>query len=146
MFQFVEEKEYKDYVNFNVDEDSYCISVEKVQEIIFVPPISKIPNVPNFIDGAINLRGKIVQIVNLRKWLSLPWAPISPKSRILIIEYKNSLFGLLVDSVNEVFKINNCTQFSVPGIISDNLDIDYIQSIISNQDQLIIEIKPEKIK
>ena len=146
MFKFIQETESNDYFGFIIEKDYYCINVSQLQEILYIPPISKIPNVPSYIEGAINLRGKIVRIVNMHKWLKLPWRNFTEKSRIVVIADKEGLFGILVDDVAEVFHIEKSMQHELPGIFQQDSGITYINSIIFRENFIYIEINPKEIK
>lgn len=140
MFKFVNEMQYKEYIGFTVADEWYCINIGDVNEIIFIPPISKIPNVPEYIEGAINLRGKIIQVINLRKWFKFSWKPYTKDSRILILELHNKFFGILVDSVSDVFQIDDNSRKITPNIILKNLKVNYLKSIIFQNNENFIEI------
>jgi purine-binding chemotaxis protein CheW len=143
----MQELESNEYVGFKIDQKTFCINVQKVQETIYVRPISKIPNVPRYIEGAINLRGKIIKVINLRKWFGLRWESYKKDSRILIINLEeNNVFGILVDSIYEVFKIEETMKTELPFLLDNQPEISYINNIILYENQLFLEIKPKTLQ
>lgn len=146
MFKFVPESEVNEFIGFIVDDEPYCINIQNVQEIIDIPPISKIPNVPNYIEGAINLRGKIIRVVNLRKWLRLPWKQYTKSSRILVVNMNEQIFGLLVEGIYEVFQTEKNKVHDLPVLLGQQPDISYIKHLILEKNQIFLEVFPEKFR
>lgn len=146
MFKFIPETESNEFLGFKIADNSYCINVLQIQGIIYIPSISKIPNVPNYIEGAINLRGKIIRVINLSKWFKLPWRSYDKNSRIIIIDLDNSVFGILVETIDEVFKISKTDKHDIPGFLENLEEISYLRKIIIQEDRLFLEVNPRKIK
>lgn len=146
MFKFIPETESNEFLGFKIADNSYCINVLQIQGIIYIPSISKIPNVPNYIEGAINLRGKIIRVINLSKWFKLPWRSYDKNSRIIIIDLDNSVFGILVEKIDEVFKISKTDKHDIPGFLENLEEISYLRKIIIQEDRLFLEVNPRKIK
>ncbi|MEW9121945.1 MAG: chemotaxis protein CheW [Thermotaleaceae bacterium] len=96
--------EENQYVVFHLAQEAYAIDIVKIHEINRLKEITitKIPQVPDFIEGIINLRGEVVPIINLRKRFAIPPKAISKESRIVIIKIWDKVIGLLVDSVSHV--------------------------------------------
>lgn len=145
MFKLSQNIESNQFLGFILDDEPYCINIMRLQEIIEVPPISKIPNVPNYIEGAIDLRGKIIRVINFRKWLQLPWQFYTKKSRILIVTTKDGIYGYLVDEILGVFSIDPKQKQDVPAIYQQESQITYVNSVIYNDQQLFLEINPETV-
>ena len=146
MFKFIQETDSNQYLGYLVAGEHYCINLQKLHEIIYIPSISKIPNVPSYVEGAINLRGKIVRVLNLHKWFRLPWSDYSENSRILVVDINDLKFGLLVDQILDVFSIESEEKNELPTYIIQDSEISYIKSIIDHEEQLFIEIKPSIIR
>ena len=140
VFKIAKQIEINEYIGFSIAEQSYCINIENVQEIIYVPKISLIPNEPPYIVGAINLRGKIIKVYNLRKWFRLPWKQYTKDTQIIIIDLQGSATGLLVDKVYEVFRVDKHSKHEVPFLLSQQPEFNYAQSIIDENEALFIEI------
>ncbi len=93
-------------VGFKVGEEEFAIDIMDVHEIHRMMPITKIPNLPHFIEGVISLRGNIVPIIFLRKRLGLPMDEPGDKSRIVIAEIGENIVGLVVDQVTAVINLS----------------------------------------
>ena len=143
VFKFATKMELDEYIGFSIDDRYYCINIEYVQEIIYVPVISKIPNAPPFIEGAINLRGKIVRVFNLRKWFRLPWKSIDKDTKIIIIDLEEKQFGLLVDKVYEVINCEKKDKHGIPFLLAQQSEISYAKSVIIENDHLFVELLPD---
>jgi purine-binding chemotaxis protein CheW len=91
------------YLVFNLADEHYGIPLSMVKEVIGLTEITKVPNVPEFFKGLINLRGKIISIIDLRTKLTLPKAEYQDKkTTIIIAEVGGFTIGAIVDDVNEV--------------------------------------------
>ena len=146
MFRFVAESDLNEFLGFLIDTKYFCINVREIEGVIYVPSISKIPNVPSFIEGAINLRGKIIRIINLRKWFRLPWKTFDRNSRIIIINLEDNTFGILVDDVHLVFTILKSDKHEIPFLLANQPEISFLKSIILQENHIFLEIDPEKIR
>lgn len=92
-------------VGFKVGRETYGVPITSLHEIVRVPEITAVPDAPNYMEGVINLRGKIVSVLDLRKRLGETKVTASRRNRILVLEHRGKLNGLIVDSASEVLKI-----------------------------------------
>src|SRR5437016_14581759 len=92
-------------VGFRVGNETYGVPITALHEIVRVPDITAVPDAPEYMEGVINLRGKIVSVIDLRKRLGEKKIGYSRRNRILVVEHKSKLAGLIVDSASEVLKI-----------------------------------------
>ena len=92
-------------VGFQVGRETYGVPITSLHEIVRVPEITAVPDAPEYMEGVINLRGKIVSVIDLRKRLGEKKVAPSRRNRILVIEHRGRLSGLIVDSASEVLKI-----------------------------------------
>jgi len=92
-------------VGFQVGRETYGVPITSLHEIVRVPEITAVPDAPDFMEGVINLRGKIVSVIDLRKRLGEKKVTSSRRNRILVVEHNGRLSGLIVDSASEVLKI-----------------------------------------
>src|SRR5271168_175936 len=92
-------------VGFRIGNETYGVRIGAVREIVRVPEINAVPSAPDTVEGVINLRGKIIPVMDLRKRFG--HADIQPdkKNRILVVELENKLVGLIVNAASEVLKI-----------------------------------------
>jgi purine-binding chemotaxis protein CheW len=92
-------------VGFEVGRETYGVPITSLHEIVRVPEITAVPDAPDYMEGVINLRGKIVSVIDLRKRLGEKKVTSTRRNRILVVEHKGKLAGLIVDSASEVLKI-----------------------------------------
>jgi purine-binding chemotaxis protein CheW len=92
-------------VGFKVGRETYGVPITSLHEIVRVPEITAVPDAPDYLEGVINLRGKIVSVMDLRKRFGERHATLGKQNRILVVEHAGRLAGLIVDSASEVLKI-----------------------------------------
>jgi purine-binding chemotaxis protein CheW len=92
-------------VGFQVGRETYGVPITSLHEIVRVPEITAVPDAPDYLEGVINLRGKIVSVMDLRKRFGDKQARLKKQNRILVVEHGGKLAGLIVDSASEVLKI-----------------------------------------
>ncbi|MBV9183220.1 MAG: purine-binding chemotaxis protein CheW [Acidobacteria bacterium] len=92
-------------VGFQVGRETYGVPITSLHEIVRVPEITAVPDSPDYMEGVINLRGKIVSVIDLRKRLGEKKVSSSRRNRILVVEHNGRLSGLIVDAASEVLKI-----------------------------------------
>ncbi len=124
-------------VVFNMAKEQYGVGIGSVHEIVKVPDITEVPDAPAYLVGVINLRGKIVPVVDLRKRLNLVSAERTKSSRVLITENGGKLLGLLVDAVSEVLKVQPEAVEPPPDMIT-SIGVEYITGVAKVETRLII--------
>ena len=92
-------------VGFKVGRETYGVPITSLHEIVRVPEITAVPDAPEYMEGVINLRGKIVSVIDLRKRFGEKQTAANRRNRILVVEHNGRLCGLIVDSASEVLKI-----------------------------------------
>jgi len=92
-------------VGFQVGRETYGVPINSLHEIVRVPEITVVPDAPVYLEGVINLRGKIVSVMDLRKRFGEKQVALNKQNRILVVEHSGKLAGLIVDSASEVLKI-----------------------------------------
>ncbi len=131
----------KQLVGFRIGEEEFGVDILMVQEIIRLPNITPIPNSPESILGMINLRGKIIPIIDLRQRLRIRGGKPSQndqKTRILIVELGGHVTGFIVDSVSEVMTVELTEIEPTPHLVTSSIDAAYIQGVIKLPNRLII--------
>ena len=117
------------YLTFTLAEEEYGIGILKVKEIIGVMPITTVPQTPEYMKGVINLRGKVIPIVDLRLKFGMQEAAYTEKTCIIVVEIASSaqkvMIGILVDSVSEVLNIKGADIEDAPNFGS-RLNTNYI--------------------
>lgn len=124
-------------VTFNLQREEFGVEIDDVQEIIRATDISPVPGAPGHIRGVINLRGKIIPVVDLRLRFSLPEAESSEDQRIVVVELGSKRIGMLVDSVSQVIRIPVASVEAMPDEAT-KLDENYIKGVGKLGRRLII--------
>jgi len=103
---FEEEDTQKDkYLTFHLASEEFGIEIQYVTEIIGIQSITQIPEMPDFIKGVINLRGKVVPVMDVRSRFKLPFREYDARTCIIVVDIKDTAVGLVVDEVREVLDI-----------------------------------------
>jgi purine-binding chemotaxis protein CheW len=90
------------YIEFGIGNENYAIKISDIHEIIKVQSITEIPNCQHYVKGVINLRGKIVPVISLRKLFALPEIETTRQTRIVVVNHLEESVGIIVDRVNKV--------------------------------------------
>jgi len=106
-------------VGFQVGRETYGVPITSLHEIVRVPEIPAVPDAPDYLEGVINLRGKIVSVMDLRKRFGEKQAIVKKHNRILVVEHAGRLAGLIVDSASEVLKIPADAVEAPPAVFQD---------------------------
>lgn len=93
------------YLTFSLDSECYGIEIKYVTEIIGIQPITEVPEMPEYIKGIINLRGRIIPIMDVRLRFKKPFREYDERTCIIVIEIRDIVLGLIVDRVSEVLTI-----------------------------------------
>ncbi len=131
-------------VSFEVGEEEYAVPILSVQEINRMMQITRVPKSPPFVEGVINLRGKIIPVIDLRKRFGLTELENSDDVRIIVVEVSNRVIGFTVDRVNEVLRINSNIVEPPPAMVC-GLDTEYVQGVGKLEDRLLILLHLEKL-
>jgi purine-binding chemotaxis protein CheW len=106
-------------VGFKVGRETYGVPITSLHEIVRVPEITAVPDAPDYLEGVINLRGKIVSVMDLRKRFGEKQISLKRQNRILVVEHSGRLAGLIVDSASEVLKIPADAVEPPPAVFQD---------------------------
>ncbi|HEV7499665.1 MAG TPA: chemotaxis protein CheW [Vicinamibacteria bacterium] len=122
---------------FFLGREEYGVDVRLVQEIIRVSEITQVPRAPEFIKGVINLRGRIIPVVDLKRKLRLGDVEVLRQSRIVVVKIKERLIGLLVDGASQVLKVPVSTIEAAPDEVTE-IDATAIRGVAKLTGRLII--------
>ena len=117
------------FVIFSIGAEEFGVSISEVLEITRLKDITRVPNGEDFIEGVINLRGRIHVVINLAKKLGLPQKGHDDETRIMIVELSDDRVGMIVDTVTEVLKVDNQNIKAAPELISRKVNSDYITGV-----------------
>lgn len=93
------------FISFNLNDDSYCIMLDYVKEVLKDTLITPVPGTPDFIKGIMNLRGDYITVLNLKNFLNIPQNTTSEKNPVIIVKFNDIEMALLIDKINELFEI-----------------------------------------
>jgi purine-binding chemotaxis protein CheW len=130
-------------VTFKLGDEEYAIDILKVQEINRMVEITSIPSAPEYVEGVINLRGKVIPVINLRKRFGLDIKEADAQSRIMVVDIGVKV-GIIVDSVSEVLRLSSDTVEPPPPMTTGN-GSEYISGVGKLGDRLVILLDIEKL-
>lgn len=142
--QTIEKQDQLQLVAFRLDAEEYAIPIEMVESIIKLGPLTSVPGSPTFVRGVMNLRGRIMSVIDLRQRFGMPAEADQPDGRILVVQYADTTIGILVDSVSEVFNLDEM-DFQPPPPEVGNGAVGGVDGIIHAEDRLIVLLNVESI-
>ncbi|MDP4115433.1 MAG: chemotaxis protein CheW [Bacteroidota bacterium] len=131
-------------VSFKIGNEEFGIDILKVQEINKMVPITKMPNTPEFIEGVINLRGRIIPVVDMRIRLGLGKQQHNKSTRIIVVDIEGKTIGFVVDAVSEVLRIPASITEAPPELTS-GINSDFITAVGKLDDRLLILLDLDKV-
>jgi purine-binding chemotaxis protein CheW len=132
------------FVTFRLAAEKFGVNILKVQEINNLKDFAKIPHAPGFVEGAINLRGKVIPVLNLRKKFGIEEKALDDFSKIVIMNVRGHIMGILVDSVSDVLRIPQ-NVIMPPPPVSSEVSAEFIQGIARLDQGLVIILDMEKL-
>ncbi|WP_243367934.1 chemotaxis protein CheW [Fundidesulfovibrio soli] len=139
-----QDAELMQLVTFSIGEEEFGVDILKVQEIIRMMEITRVPRAPEFVEGVINLRGKVIPIIDLRRRFGLVARSHDKNTRIIVIEINGMIVGFVVDSVSEVLRIPSSTVEPPPPVVS-GMESEYISGVGKLEDRLLIMLDLDKL-
>lgn len=131
-------------VVFDLASEHYGVDISDVREIIRMQNITKVPGATSYVEGIINLRGKVLPVLDLRKRLGLKVADQTEESRIVVIDITDGEVGVIVDAVTEVLRVPN-SSIEPPSSMVTQGNSDYLRGIAKLSDRLIILLDLNKL-
>ncbi len=136
------------YLTFSLDEEEYGIGILKVKEIIGMMPITSVPRTPEFVKGVINLRGKVIPVMDLRLKFGMGKIPYTERTCIIVVEIDSEnetvLIGIVVDAVSEVLNIQEEEIEDTPSF-GTTLDTAYILGLAKTDGGVKILLNIDKV-
>ncbi len=129
------------YIGFMINDNEYTVPITKVQEIINIPPITKLPQSPPYIEGIINMRGKIISVINLKSLMGFPQD--TEHQRIMVLSSGKVTFGVLVDSITGVISIDEKNIEPSENILTDG--VHNFEGVAKLNDRLLIMLDPKRV-
>ncbi len=130
-------------VSFRVDEEEFGLEILRVQEIIRVQQMTRVPGSPDFIEGVINLRGRVIPVISLRKRFGLTQTEIDKQTRIVVVEINGSVLGFMVDAVSEVLRLPVHTVEPTPRL--GRVEREYVRGVGKLENRLLILLDIDRL-
>jgi purine-binding chemotaxis protein CheW len=132
-------------VSFDLDQEEYGVDVLKIREIIRMPNVTRVPNTPHYVEGVINLRGKVIPIISMRKKFGLMDVENDKLTRIMVMDIEGEQRGFIVDAVSEVIRISGSEIQPSPAAVSGGIDQECIAGVINRAERLLVLLDLEKM-
>ncbi|WP_347987397.1 chemotaxis protein CheW [Methylomonas sp. AM2-LC] len=147
--QSLPEKQIEQFLTFELAGDAYGIEILKVQEIRGWEPVRKLPNTPDFVKGALNLRGCIVPIIDLRERFNIAGLEYTPTTVVIVLSIKtpqtvNLIIGMVADAVSDVFDINLADIKEAPNLGS-KINTCYIRGMYVRESGMVMLLDVDKL-
>lgn len=131
-------------VSFKIGNEEFGVDILNVQEINRMTQITKVPNSPEFVEGVINLRGRIIPVIDLRSRIGVLKKEADKNTRIVVVEIQEKIIGFIVDAVKEVLRIPADITEAPPDLVN-GIDSEFIKAVGKLDDRLLILLDLEKI-
>jgi len=133
---------FNQYVEIGLGNERFALPIQEIREIIKLQPIIEIPNTPTSLLGVINLRGNVIPIVNIHSYLGMPKVPDTKMNRIIIVNYEQSMVGIVVDQVIQVTSYSQIEPLPYGAQVHDGRHANQVANV---QGELINIISIEQI-
>ncbi|MDD5095881.1 MAG: chemotaxis protein CheW [Dehalococcoidia bacterium] len=140
-----EDLELDQHLVFKAKSQEFGIQAVRVQEIDRILPITEVPNAPSYIEGIMNLRGRLASVVNFRKKLGFQSREHDEDTRVIVVELGTFPVGIIVDSVEEVIKIPNEKVQKLPESTTTAVSRDYMTGVGMLDDRVVILLDVDKV-
>ncbi len=141
MDEMVDEQKNK-FITFRLGEQAYAFEIRFVGEIIGIQKITPIPDVPDYVKGVFNLRGRVIPAVDVRVRLKLKERPYDDRTCIIVTQVRNEMVGLIVDTVDEVLQILP-EEIEQPPSLKKEQKTQYMQGLAKKEQEVIILLNVE---
>ena len=139
-----ESTELLQLVSFMIGNEEFGVDILKVQEINRILQVTKVPNAPDYIDGVINLRGRVIPVIDLRTRIGLSRIKHDKNTRVVVVELDGKTVGFVVDAVSEVLRIPKSITEPPPPLVA-GINSDFITAVGKLEDRLLILLDLDKI-
>ena len=138
------DKNIKKFMSFMLGNEDYAVELLKVQEIITYSALTPIPNTPKYLKGALNLRGKVVPVVDLREQFNMPVSDYDNRTVIIILDIQGRVIGVVVDAVKIVLNVAE-DSIQAPPEFSSNIKADFIKGMCKVDERMVVIMNVDKV-
>jgi len=146
--RYKEQVNVAQYLSFTLDNEEYGVDILRVQEIRSWEPVSRIPNVPHYEKGVVNLRGSIVPIIDLREKLGIKFTDYTLLTVVVVLQTndnnKTRTMGVVVDSVSDVIILDKTKIQDAPDF-GAKLSNEFINGLVSVNERMVILLDVDKL-
>lgn len=139
-----QDRQQDQLVTFRLGREIYGVEISRIQEVIHLQEITAIPNAPEFIDGVIELRDRVIPVVDLKRRLGVAEFG-EGKQRIVILDLRDRLLGMIVDDMSKVLMIPESRYEKLPEAVVGDRERNCISRLAKTEEGLIIVLEPERI-
>lgn len=116
------------FVSFRIEDEEFGVSIQQVQEIIWLPEITRVPRSPHFVEGVINLRGNVLPVIDMRKRFGMPPTEATESTSIVVVDVEGHKTGVIVDAVSEVMRLANDAIEPPPPVVA-GIDASFVKGV-----------------
>jgi len=131
-------------VTFSLGPEEFGVDIMRVQEIIRIPPITRVPKAPGYVEGVINLRGNVIPVISLRTRFGMVRVEETDLSRIIVLQVQTKVFGIRVDAVTEVLHLDS-EGIEPPPPIALGMEAQLIRGVGKIGERLLILLELDEI-
>jgi purine-binding chemotaxis protein CheW len=132
-----EDRKVLQFVGFRLEDTDYGVAITRIREIILMRPITRVPEVPEYIEGLINLRGTVIPVVNLRRRFGLPHRDFDEETRIIVATVDERVVGFVVDAVTQIMRVGSDLIQAAPLAVA-SIDRRYIDGVARWENWLLV--------
>ncbi|MCL4536126.1 MAG: chemotaxis protein CheW [Nitrospirae bacterium] len=136
--------EGQQYVTFDLNDEEYAVDALKVQEIIELANITKVPHLPEFFKGVINLRGTIIPVVDMKLKFGMNGGDTQKHTCVIVTEFSGGVMGLIVDSVSDVLHMPEESIAATPSF-GTHIKTDFIKGMGKVNDRLVLVLDIDRV-
>lgn len=129
---------------FSINGGYYATDIMEVERILGYEPTTKLPDVPEFVDGVINYEGKVLPVISLSKRFNIENNKTTSNSKLIVVKYENGKIGIIVDLVSEVKDVNSDDIEEPPEVVS-GISKRYLKGLIKMDNKIIIFLNMAQI-
>lgn len=134
----------QEYVTFTLNDEMYAFDALQVQEIIELSTVTKVPHLPDYLKGVINLRGTIIPVIDLKQKFGMKSGEYRKHTCIIVTEYSRGVMGLIVDSVSDILNIQPQSISNAPDF-GTGINTEFIAGMARSGDTLVLLLDVDRV-